>query len=116
MNYLKNSIILQAINLGFDFSDVQKEDDLDELIETFFYENRLKLQRLEDECKVNGHGHSQSVNYGDYVCTGEIVDFSDHWHEPEGTKIFHSDFILEDEGMIKYMNLYYTIGKTDYNQ
>jgi hypothetical protein len=117
-NILKNSIIKQAIELGFDF-DASIADTLEELnqeLMDFFNENSDKLPRLEDECEVTTNGRTQHVSYGDFWSDGEIVDFRAHWHKSPDTKVFHSDFVMEDsDGLMKNMNLYYLVGDTDYN-
>lgn len=116
---IKNTIISQAISLGFNFNGVSSDIDmheLNQLLLDFFNENAAKLPQLEDECEVTSHGRSQNVNYGDYTSSGEIVDCSAHWHKSPDTKVFHSDFVMEDtDGIMKNMNLYYLVGETDYN-
>jgi hypothetical protein len=114
----ENTIIAQAITLGFDFSNFSNDDSVQEIenaLYDFFNENSEKLERLEDECDVTGHGISQNVSYKDYTSSGNIVDFSENWHHSPETKVFHSDFIMEDQGVMKNMNLYYLVGETDYN-
>lgn len=118
-NLIKNTIIRQAIELGFDFEQFTNDADLQEVSEAlmdFFNENSDKLPKLEDECKVTSNGRTQHVSYGDYWVDGEIVNFSDNWHKSPETKVFHSDFVMEDtDGLIKTMHLYYLVGETDYN-
>ena len=116
---LKNETIIQAIDLGFDFhlstDDNTTVEELKSLLLDFFDENREKLPREEDECEVSGSGNGQSVIYGDYICSGEIVNFSAHWHKAPETKVFHSEFVRQDAGLMKNTNLYYLVGETDYN-
>lgn len=118
--YFQNSVIQQAINLGFDFSQFNDHDDVQEinfaLIE-FFEENTELLENLEDECEVISHGSSQHVEFGDYSCTGEILDWSKHWHEAPETKIYHSNFCFIDkkDGLVKYMKLFCYVGENDFN-
>lgn len=82
----------------------------------FFHENIEKLERLEDECEVMSNGRTQHVSYDDYWCDGEIVDFSAHRFKSPETKIFHSDFAMEDsDGLIKAMHLYYLVGENEFN-
>lgn len=114
----KNTIINQAIALGFDFSQFDAETELQEVEQAmmdFFNENSDRLERIEDECEVTNHRRSQYVSYGDFWSDGEIVDFSAHWFDDPETKVFHSDFVMEDNGVMKNMNLYYLVGETDYN-
>lgn len=117
-NFIKNSVIVQAIDLGFDFEELATDADFDlnETLENFFLENADKLPVIFDECEVTSHGNSQNVSYGDFSSDGEIVDFSSHWHKPADTKIFHSDFLFEQNGIIKKMKLYYIVGNTEFNQ
>ena len=81
----------------------------------FFNENSDKLERIEDECEVTTNGRTQHVSYGDFWSGGEIVDFSSNWSEAPETKVFHSLFVIEQDGVMKNMNLYYLVGETDYN-
>ena len=118
-NLIKNTIISQAIELGFDFEQFTNDADLQEVSQAlmdFFNENSEKLPRLEDECEVTNNGRSQHVSYGEFWSDGEIVDFSANWHKSPETKVFHSDFVMEDaDGLMKNMHLYYLDGETDYN-
>ena len=117
-NLIKNSIITQAISLGFDFEQFTSETELQEVEQAmvdFFNENAEKLERIEDECEVTSNGRTQHVSYGDFWSDGEIVDFSANWSKSPETKVFHSDFVMEQDGVMKNMNLYYLVGETDYN-
>jgi hypothetical protein len=114
-----NTIITQAISLGFDFDQFSTDTTIEEIQQSlmeFFFENSDKLPTLEDECEVTSNGRSQNVNYGDYTSSGEIVHFSENWHKSPETKVFHSDFVMEDtDGLMKNMRLYYLVGETEYN-
>ena len=118
-NLIKNTIISQAIELGFDFEQFTNSTNLQEVEEAmkdFFNENLENLPRIEDECEIRTNGRAQHVRYGDFWSDGEIVDFSAHWHKSPETKIFHSDFAMQDnDGLMKNMNLYYLVGETEYN-
>ena len=80
----------------------------------FFNENSEKLEQIEDECEVTG-GRNQHVSYGDFESDGEIVNFSENWSKSPETKVFHSNFVMQQNGVMKNMNLYYLVGKTDHN-
>lgn len=113
-----NKIITQAVELGFDFEQFSGDADLKEIVDgmmDFFNENSEKLPQIEDECEVTSRGVSQNVSYGDYISSGSIVDFSENWHQSPDHKVFHSDFILIQEGVIKNMRLFYYVGETDSN-
>lgn len=117
-NLIKNTIITQAIALGFDFEQFTAETELQEVEQAmvdFFNENSDKLERIEDECEVTTNGRTQHVSYGDFWSDGEIVDFSANWSKSPETKVFHSDFVMEQDGVMKNMNLYYLVGETEYN-
>lgn len=117
-NLIKNTIITQAIALGFDFAQFTADTDLQEVEQAmidFFNENSDKLERIEDECEVTTNGSTQHVSYGDFWSDGEIVDFSSNWHKSPETEVFHSDFVMEQDGVMKNMNLYYLVGETDNN-
>lgn len=118
---ITNALLTQAIELGFDFNQFSNTDtlqDVSEMLWDFIKENSDKLPQIEDECEVNSHGKIQSVSYGDYLISGDIVDFSQHWHKPADTKVFHSDFVFIDpiDGLAKNVNLYYLVGETEYNK
>lgn len=108
-----NIIIQQALELGFQFDQFEKNDtmqDVGEAILEFFKENSDKLPQVEDHCEVHGHGNRQYVSYRNYSCSGQIVDYSEDWNKPAGTKVFHSDFVfLDSDGLHKQMNLYYLV-------
>jgi hypothetical protein len=115
---IKNEIISQAIELGFDFELFSDDTELNQVSQSmldFFNENSEKLPAIEDECEVSSDGRSQSVSYGDYTSSGEIVDFSKNWHRSPETKVFHTAFVMESEGIMKNVRLYYLVGETDYN-
>lgn len=117
-NLIKNTIITQAIQLGFDFEQFTAATELQEVNEAlidFFNENYEKLERIEDECEVTTNGRTQHVSYGDFWMDGEIVDFSSNLSKSPDTKVFHSDFVMEQNGVMKNMNLYYLVGETAYN-
>lgn len=114
----KNTIIAQAITLGFDFEQFEEETTVEEInraLVDFFNENSEKLERVEDECEVTNNGRTQHVSYRYFWSDGEIVDFSSNWDKSPETKVFHSDFVMEDAGVMKNMNLYYLVGETNYN-
>ena len=115
----KNTIINQAISLGFDFEQFTNDATIEEIAQEmldFFSENSEKLERIEDECEVTNNGRTQHVSYGDFWSDGEIVDFSANWDKTPETKIFHSDFVMEDkDGLMKNMHLFYLVGETEYN-
>ena len=119
-NYFQNSVIQQAIQLGSDFSQFSNHDDVQEInfaLIDFFYEKADLLENLEEECDVISHGSSQHVEFMDYSCTGEILNWSKHWREKPDTKIYHSEFCFIDktEGLVKYMKLFCHVGENDFN-
>lgn len=104
------NILKAAIDLGFEFDDC---DSLRAIIEASeeFIRNHAVAER--HECDITVSGRTQSVSFGDYRCTGEIIDFSAHWHEAPDTEVEHEMFINNDGQLIQ---LYYVVGVTDYNQ
>ena len=116
---MKNTMINQAIALGFDFEQFDSEATVEEVTTAmleFFNEKYEELPQIEDECDVTGNGSRQHVSYGNFWSSGEIVDWSANWHKPADTKVFHSSFTMEQDGIMKNMNLYYLVGETDYNK
>ena len=117
-NTISNTIISQAISLGFDFAQFTNDSTIQEVQEAlieFFNENDQLLPQLEDECEVINNGRSQHVSYGDWWCDGEIIDQSKYWHKSHDTKVYHSSFVMERDGQMVNMNLYYLVGQTDFN-
>lgn len=115
MNSLKNSIVLQAINLGFDFEALESNQSLLDSLKDFFYDNADKLEQVEHECEVVDNRGSQHVSFEDFWSDGEIVNWSDHWHKPADTKIFHSNFIKEENGVVRNIKLFCYVGENEYN-
>ena len=78
----------------------------------------------EEYCTVESHNGNQSVNYGDYTCSGDIVDWS-YWREnfyrlakedEEGVlecKIFHTSLYAFVDGGIVIIRLYDTLTVND---
>lgn len=63
-NLIKNTIITQAIALGFDFEQFTSETELKEVEQAmvdFFNENSDKLERIEDECEVTTNGKTNRL-------------------------------------------------------
>ena len=78
----------------------------------------------EEYCAVESHNGSQSVNYGDYTCSGDIVDWS-YWRRnfyrlaeenEDGElecKIYHTNIYMFVCGEIVIMRLYDTLKESD---
>ena len=78
----------------------------------------------EEYCSVDSSGRSQNVNYGDYTCSGDIVDWS-YWREnfyricKENEygelefKIYHTNIYMFVGGEIVIMRLYDTLKESD---
>ena len=78
----------------------------------------------EEHCAVGNSGGSQNVNYGDYTCSGDIVDWS-YWRgnfykeaeaNEEGIlecKIYHTNLYAFVGGKIVIMRLYDTLTESD---
>ena len=118
MKTIKNSIIKQALELGFDFEQFNEMETLQDVaysLGVFFTDNCDKLETIIDECEVTNNRNGQHVQYGNFESWGEIVDFSLNWHKSPETKVFHSSFVLEVSGIMKHIELYYLVGETEYN-
>jgi hypothetical protein len=58
--------------------------------------------------------YSWSDGHGFYTeCSGQIIDWHDHWHKPEGTRIYFDKFV---DSTGKVVHLYDVVGKTHLNQ
>ena len=78
----------------------------------------------EEYCAVDNSGRSQSVNYSDYTCSGDIVDWS-YWREnfyrlakenEDGEleyKIYHTNIYMFVGGEIVIMCLYDLLKESD---
>ena len=78
----------------------------------------------EEYCAVDNSGRSQNVNFGDYTCSGDIVDWS-YWREnfyrlakedEDGVlmfKIYHTNLYTFVGGEIVIMRLYDTLKESD---
>ena len=78
----------------------------------------------EEYCTVESYNGNQSVNYGDYTCSGDIVDFW-WWHinfykEAEANeygelecKIYHTNIYMFVGGEIVIIRLYDTLKESD---
>lgn len=87
-------------------------------------DNMCNFPVYEEYCAVDSSGRSQSVNYGDYTCSGEIVDWS-YWRRnfyrlakvnEDGIlecKIYHTNIYMFVGGEIVIMRLYDTLKESD---
>ena len=105
---------------------ISERDAIDYVIEYYGDENHNldKFEVYEDYCAVDSSGRSQNVNWGDYVCSGEIIDWI-WWHHnfyknatlnQEGEleiKIYHSIFYSFINGELKIIKLYDILKETD---
>ena len=78
----------------------------------------------EEYCAVDSSGRGQNVNYGDYTCSGDIVDWS-YWRRnfyrlaeenEDGEleyKIYHTNIYMFVGGEIVIMRLYDTLTECD---
>lgn len=119
-NKMKTTTIAKAIEIGFDYENsiFETRKELEQEVMDFLNENIEKLEQIEDECEVSGHGSSQFVNYGNFSSSGQIIDYGyDYWYSPADKKHFHSSFLLIDEetGAPYCMNLYQITGENEYN-
>ncbi len=110
------NILNKALELGFEFDENSPLETLRFEAEDFIMSNS---EGEEVECEVKSLGrHGQRVDFNDgkgleYWCQGGIVDFSQNWHKPADTKIFHTN-LIDSEG--NYLRLYYLVGETDFNK
>ena len=88
-------------------------------------EDNLEIFPVNEEyCAVDNSGRSQNVNFGDYTCIGDIIDWS-YWREnfyrlskvnEAGVlecKIFHTNLYTFVDGGIAIMRLYDTLKESD---
>lgn len=109
-----------AIEIGFEYenSDFETREELEAQIMDYLLKNTDKLRKEEDECKVQGKGIRQYVNYDDFSSSGEIITWDAYlWNKPADHKIFHSSFLVIDKktGEPYEMNLFEYVGKNETN-
>lgn len=116
---MKNLTILKALEIGFSYEDsgFETKEELEQEIMDYLSENTDKLEQREDECEVSSNGRNQHVSYGNYECSGEILQYGPkYWYSSPETKHFHSSFLLiEKDGTPVCMNLYQLTGENEYN-
>jgi hypothetical protein len=101
---MKTKTLLAAINIGFDLSTYEPTDTLESIYAdmlSFLHENTDKLEVTYNECEVRGHGTTQTVSHGDFVRSGEIIDWSYYWYK-ERQQIDHSDYLYIDNDGTPY--------------
>jgi len=105
---MKTKTLLIALKLGFDFenSSFEDRDELETEVIEFLSENIEKLPKLKDFCEVSQNGRLQNVNYGNFVSSGEILDYSSYYGKRK-QRIYHSSFLhIEADGSAYEMKLY----------
>lgn len=116
---MKTLTIKAAIEIGFDYenSTFETREELEKEVMNFLNENLEKLEIIEDECKVIGHGNSQCVNYGNFSSSGQILDYGmSYWITPADKKHYHSEFLfINNDGKPFKMCLFQYTGKNEWN-
>ena len=102
---------IEQINALVNAGRINEEEAISYVIDFYGNEedNIDKIPVKEDYCAVDTSGRNQNVNYGDYVCSGEIVDFS-WWHRnfyKKATKAFNGDLL---QCKIYHTNIYTFVG------
>jgi hypothetical protein len=116
-----NSVIQQAIKLGFDFGDYVLTDAVSDIafdLEVFFFCHKKSelLPIMEFECEVENIGKGmQRVDFEGYSVEGEIVDFSQHSSKDPEHKIYHSAFLEIQNGLVTSIRLFCLVGETEHN-
>lgn len=93
-----------------------------------FYGDESKNLKIfpvnEEYCAVESSNRGQNVNFGDYTCSGDIVDWS-YWREnfyrickenEDGElefKIYHTNIYMVADGEIIIMRLYDVLKESD---
>ena len=119
----------EQINALVNAGRINEEEAISYVID--FYGNEVdnvdNIPVKEDYCAVDTCGRSQSVSYGDYVCSGDIVDFS-WWHRnfykeakknENGElecKIYHTNIYTFVGGELVIMRLYDVLTECDINK
>ena len=105
---------------------ITEEDAISYIIDFYGDESdNLEIFHVKEKyCTVDSSGRSQNVNYGDYTCSGDIVDWN-YWREnfyrlakedEDGElecKIYHTNIYMFVCGEIVIMCLYDTLTETD---
>ena len=107
-------------------SRITEKDAISYIIDFYGDESEnLEIFPLKEEyCAVDNSGRSQNVNFGDYTCSGDIVDWS-YWREnfyrlakedEDGVlmcKIYHTNLYTFVGCEIVIMRLYDTLNESD---
>ena len=75
---MKTLTLQKAIEIGFDYenSEFETREEFEKEVINFLNDNVDSLERKEeDECKVSQSGRRQSVSYGDFESSGEIISW-----------------------------------------
>lgn len=102
---------IEQINALVNAGRINEDEAISYVIDFYGNEedNMDKITVQEDYCAVETSGRSQNVNYGDYTCSGDIVDFA-WWHRnfyKEAKKIFNGDLL---QCKIYHTNIYMFVG------
>ncbi len=108
------NILNKAIALGFDFEENQSIENIRTEAEDYLIDN---CDVIDEIIEVHSYNHGQYISYSDskgyeYWQSGEILHFSENWHESPDTKISITKIVDSEANVI---NLCYLVGETDYN-
>ena len=120
---------IEQINALVNAGRINEDEAISYVIDFYGNEedNMDNIPVREDYCAVDSSGRSQNVNYGDYVCSGDIVDFS-WWHRnfykeakknENGElecKIYHTNIYTFVGGELVIMRLYDVLTECDINK
>jgi len=120
---------IEQINALVNAGKITEEEAISYVIDFYGNEedNMDKIPVQEDYCAVETSGRSQNVNYGDYTCSGDIVDWS-YWRRnfyrlaeenEDGEleyKIYHTNIYMFVGGELVIMRLYDVLTECDINK
>ena len=117
---------VEQINALVNAGRINEEEAISYVIDFYGNEddNMGNFHVNEEYCTVDNSGRSRNVNYGDYTCSGDIVDWS-YWREnfyrlakvneygELECKIYHTNIYMFVGGEIVIMRLYDTLKESD---
>ena len=108
------NILNKAIEIGFELDESLSIKELKEKAISYLIEN---TSGTDEECDIITGNHGQSVQWTDgkgydFFSQGEIVDFTKHWFDTPGTKVYYQNLVDSFGNIIR---LYYLVGETEYN-
>ena len=102
---------IEQINALVNAGKINEDEAISYVIDFYGNEedNMDNIPVRDDYCAVYSSTRGQNVSYGDYVCSGDIVDWS-YWHNNFYRHAIKSEYNGELEIKIYHTNIYMFVG------